>query len=57
MRLSFITNHCDVFVGVEKSTYVVNDYIKNIGKETEESNSTLLLSRLVKIRFLRIVSS
>lgn len=38
------------FSGVEKSSYVVNDYIKNVGKEVQESNSTLLLSRLVKFR-------
>lgn len=33
--------------GVEKSSFTVNEYIKTIGKENEESNSTLLLSRLV----------
>ncbi len=36
-----------LFLGVEKTSYTVNEYIKNVGKETEESNSTLLLSRLV----------
>jgi len=35
---------------VEKSSYVINEYIGAIAKENEESNSTLLLSRLVKIK-------
>ena len=37
--------------GVEKSSYTVNEYIKSVGKETEESNPTLLLSRLVSFYF------
>jgi hypothetical protein len=32
----------------------VNEYIKNVSKETEESNSTLLLSRLVSYSFFFI---
>jgi hypothetical protein len=39
------------FIGVEKSSYTVNEYIKNIGKEREESNPILLLSRLVSYSF------
>jgi hypothetical protein len=45
--------------GVEKSSYTVNEYIKSVGKETEEANPTLLLSRLVSFssRFSSIIIS
>jgi hypothetical protein len=38
-------------LGVEKASYNVCEYIKNVGKETEEANPTLLLSRLVSFFF------
>ncbi|CAF3639387.1 unnamed protein product [Adineta steineri] len=33
--------------GVEKSSYIVNEYIKSVAKESEETNSTLLFGRLM----------
>ncbi|UJR38413.1 hypothetical protein I4U23_031081 [Adineta vaga] len=33
--------------GVGKSSYTVNEYIKSIGKESDETNSTLLFGRLM----------
>lgn len=34
--------------GIDKSSYKVNEYIKNIGKDSEENNFTLLFGRLVR---------
>ncbi len=42
---------CYSFVGVDKSSYKVNEYILSVGKESEETNSTLLFGRLVRYSF------